>query len=171
MKRIFIFILTLSLCAFSVGARAEITIEDAFSPSQGATDLIVKTIDGAHTTIRVAAYGFTSKPIAEALIAAHRRGVDVEAVLDMKANRRYGMSWFLAENGIPVRPNGRYAILHDKFMIVDDEKLELGSFNYTKSAEIRNAENVLVIAGQKNIVRDYANQWNRLWSEGETLSD
>ena len=142
-------------------------IEDAFSPYQGATDLILKTIDHAHHAIRVAAYGFTSKPIAEALVAAHRRGVDVEAVLDEKANRSRGLAGYLSANGVPVRLNGHYAILHDKFMIVDWRKLELGSFNYTSSAETRNAENVIVISGHKKIIRDYAGQWDRLWGEGE----
>ena len=51
-------------------------IQDAFSPRQGATALVVHTIDDARHTLRVAAYSFTSRPIADALIAARQRGVD-----------------------------------------------------------------------------------------------
>jgi len=146
---------------------AGVWVEDAFSPHRGATELIIKTIDEARHSIHVAAYGFTSRPIAEALVEAHERGVDVAVVLDKRANRRHGVARLLAMHGIPVRLNGHYAILHDKFMIVDRRKLELGSFNYTRSAESRNAENVLVIAGQAKLIRDYGREWHRLWDEAE----
>jgi hypothetical protein len=49
-------------------------VEIAFSPSGGATELVVKTIESAKTSVRVAAYSFTSKPIAQAL--AKKRGID-----------------------------------------------------------------------------------------------
>ena len=165
MRKLIILIVFGALLAATPAHAERTSIEDAFSPHQGATAMIVKTINSAHHSICVAAYGFTSKPIAEALIVAHRRDVDVEAVLDMKANRHYGLAGILNANGIPVRLNGHYAILHDKFMIIDHRKLELGSFNYTRSAESRNAENVLVISGHKKLIRDYAQQWSRLWNE------
>ena len=49
----------------------------AFSPNGGATDLVVRTIESAHHTILMAAYTFTSRPIAAALVKARQRGVDV----------------------------------------------------------------------------------------------
>jgi hypothetical protein len=110
-------------------------VEVAFSPDRGATALVVRTIDSAKTSIRVAAYSFTSKPIAEALLDAHRRGIDVEVVVD-KSNvtARYTAATFLANQGVPVRVDYRYAIMHDKFIIVDGEAVETGSFNFTQSA-------------------------------------
>ena len=54
--------------------------EVAFSPHGGAAELVVKTIGDARKSIRVAAYGFTSKPIAVALLDARKRGVDVKVV-------------------------------------------------------------------------------------------
>ena len=166
MKKLILTLLFATLIA-SLPAHATVEIEDAFSPHQGATALVVKTINEATSSIRIAAYGFSSKQIANALLAAHNRGVDVEAVLDMKANRARGIGGYLASNGIPIRLNGHYAILHDKFMIIDNAKLELGSFNYTKSAELRNAENVIVISGKPDIVRDYQAQWTKLWNEAD----
>lgn len=146
-----------------------LTAEDAFSPRGGATDLIISTIGDAHKTIRVAAYAFTSKPIAEALVAAHDRGVAVQVVLDMKANLRQGVGPYVATHGVPIRLNGHYAILHDKFMVIDDKTLELGSFNYTASAEKRNAENVLVLHDVGTLAADYTREWQRLWDEGQPL--
>ena len=62
---------------------AQGTQEVAFSPNAGATELVVKVIDAARQSIRLAAYSFTSKPIAEALVAAHKRGI-VHCVLNAK---------------------------------------------------------------------------------------
>lgn len=61
-------------------------LEDAFSPHQGASDLIIKTIANARESIDVAAYSFTSMAIAEALINAHRKGIEVRVVLDKSRN-------------------------------------------------------------------------------------
>jgi phosphatidylserine/phosphatidylglycerophosphate/cardiolipin synthase-like enzyme len=152
----------------SAPARAsDIVIEDAFSPHQGATQLIVRTISDARRSIRVAAYSFSSRAIGEALVAARRKGVDVRVVLDKRQTSARSLVSFLIWNGVPTRKNSRYAIMHDKFMIIDGNILELGSFNYTKAAEDRNAENVLVIRNTPRIIQDYTTQWERLWREAE----
>jgi phosphatidylserine/phosphatidylglycerophosphate/cardiolipin synthase-like enzyme len=143
----------------------EANITDAFSPKQGATELVVSTIGKAQETVRVAAYSFTSKPIANALVEAQQRGVDVRVVLD-KSQRKRSLWGFLKDSGVPVRINSHYAIMHNKFMIIDAKVLELGSFNYTKSAEEKNAENVLVLHNRTKIIKDYMAQWEKLWDEG-----
>lgn len=143
-------------------------LEDAFSPNQGATALVIKTIGTAKKSIHVAAYSFTSRPIADALVAAHDKGVDVEVVLDKSQRRgRNTLVPFLREHHIPTRINSHYAIMHDKTMIIDGETLELGSFNYTNAAEEKNAENVLVIHDNKKIIQDYERQWQILWNQGK----
>ena len=101
-------------CVLEFSARAATgsvpATEVAFSPSGGATDLVVKTISEARQSIRVAAYSFTSKPISEALLEAHKRGVDVRVVADKsQATARYTAVTFLANMGVPVRLDYRYA--------------------------------------------------------------
>ena len=152
--------------ASSLAATDGIILEDAFSPHQGATELVIKPINEAKKSIRVAAYSFTSKPIADALVAAHDNGVDVEVVLD-KSQHKGHMMKYIKDHGIPTRINYKYSIMHNKFMVIDEKTLELGSFNYTAAAEKRNAENVLVIQGSTKIVQDYNSQWNKLWLESE----
>ena len=162
-------ILIVFMCVLSFSAQPyakEQAITDAFSPRQGATELVVGTIDKARQSVRVAAYSFTSRPIADALVQAHQRGVDVEVVLD-KSQRKRSLAGFLKSSGIPVRINSHYAIMHNKFMIIDAKVLELGSFNYTQSAEEKNAENVLVLRNRSKVIKDYAAQWQKLWNEGE----
>jgi phosphatidylserine/phosphatidylglycerophosphate/cardiolipin synthase-like enzyme len=66
--------------------------------------------------------------------------------------------------------NDRYAIMHNKFMIIDGITLETGSFNFTKAAERRNSENVLVIHDDPQLVKDYMQQWENLWQQGKDFT-
>jgi phosphatidylserine/phosphatidylglycerophosphate/cardiolipin synthase-like enzyme len=103
-------------------------IEVAFSPHGGAEALVLKTIESAKVSIRVAAYGFTSKPISLALLNAHKRGIDVRVVVDKSnATARYTAATFLANLGVPERVDRQYAIMHNKFIVVDGETVETGS--------------------------------------------
>jgi phosphatidylserine/phosphatidylglycerophosphate/cardiolipin synthase-like enzyme len=146
------------------------TIEVAFSPNMGATDLVVKAIGEAHHSIRVAAYSFTSKPIAQALLEAHKRGVDVKVVVDKsQAKAKYTSATFLANVGIPTRIDHRYAIMHSKFIVIDGVNVETGSFNFTSAAEHRNAENVLVLRNDPAVAKTYSDEWAKLWDESEAL--
>jgi phosphatidylserine/phosphatidylglycerophosphate/cardiolipin synthase-like enzyme len=144
-------------------------VEVAFSPDRGATELVVKTIGEAQAAIQVAAYSFTSKPVAQALLEAHKRGIDVRVVVDKSnATARYTAATFLANQGVPVRVDYRYAIMHDKFIIVDGVTVEEGSFNFTAAAESRNAENVLVLHDPA-VAKTYGQEWDRLWAESEEM--
>ena len=112
-----------------------------FSPRGGCTQLIVDTLADAHSTVLVQAYSFTSEPIAQALIEAHARGVDVEVILD-KSQRTEddARTRPLLDAGIPVRSDAVHAIAHNKVMVIDGDTVITGSFNFTKAAEERNAE-------------------------------
>jgi len=93
------------------------------------------------------------------LVDAHKRGVKVEAILD-KSNRtgRYSSADFLAYAGIPTMIDAAHAIAHNKIMIIDGETVITGSFNFTKAAEGRNAENLLVIK-DKDLAGKYIENW------------
>jgi phosphatidylserine/phosphatidylglycerophosphate/cardiolipin synthase-like enzyme len=104
--------------------------------------------------------------VANALLAAHKRGVDVQMVVDRAHNgtRSSGTSpaGFLAANGIPVRIDFTHKIQHQKVMIIDTT-VQLGSFNYTTSAEFSNSENVLVLRGNPQLARKFMENWQQLW--------
>lgn len=168
--RVFLIILLalLTTSVANVSAEPNTSIDVAFSPNAGATEAIVSLITEAKHSIRLAAYSFTSKPIARALMEAHKRGIDVQVVLD-KSNKttRYTSATFIANVDIPVRINSQYAIMHNKYMVVDGTTVETGSFNYTSAAEIKNAENVLVIRGNPELANSYLKNWKQLWDEAE----
>lgn len=140
------------LCPCYAGA-ADLVLNNAvtnvyFSPDGGAQKAIIRHIDEATREILVQAYLFTSKPIQSALIRAHKRGVEVEMVLDRadQKDRKYVTAKAFKAGGTPVWLDSKHPCSHNKIMIIDREKIITGSFNFTYSAEARNAENILVIS-------------------------
>lgn len=149
--------LNLKLPASSGGSgRGHPTIQVYFSPRGGCTEAVVEELRGAQKTVRVQAYSFTSRDIAAALRDAKRRGVDVEIVLD-KSNEtsQYSAATFMANAGIPTYIDAEHAIAHNKIMVIDGETVITGSFNFTKAAETRNTENLLIIKNAPDLVRQY----------------
>jgi phosphatidylserine/phosphatidylglycerophosphate/cardiolipin synthase-like enzyme len=146
-------------------------LEVSFSPHGGCTALVVKVIDSAKTSIRVLAYSFTSAPIAKALVDAHKRGVDVQVVVDKsQKSAKYTSANFVANAGIPVRIDSKHAIAHNKVIIVDGHTVQQGSFNYTKTAEESNGENVLVNWDNRKLAEVYLNNWKRHWDHSEAVA-
>jgi len=132
------------------------TIDAYFSPRGGATEAIVKEIGSAKSEILLQAYSFTSKPIAKALVDAHKHGVKIEAVLDKSQRKeKYTSADFVANAGIPTFIDSAHAIAHNKIIIIDRSTLITGSFNFTMAAEEKNAENLLVIKGNKPLLDRY----------------
>jgi len=128
-----------------------------FSPHGGCTEAICKAIGEAKKKVRIQAYSFTSAPVAKALIDAQKRGVEVIAVLD-KSNRsdRYSSATFLKNQGAAVVIDASHQIAHNKIILIDDDVLITGSFNFSKNAEENNAENVLIIREHPEVFSRYA---------------
>lgn len=142
-----------------------------FSPSGTALQAVVRAIGSAQHTIVVAAYEFTSDEVAQALVDAAARGIKVWIVLDDKAaHEKASKAAWVSERGVQVRTDRRYAILHHKFLVVDRTTVETGSFNYTASANKRNAENALVLYNVPELADRYLTEWTRLWDESQTLT-
>ena len=72
---------------------------------------------------------------------------------------------YLSSQGVPVFRNENYAAMHHKFMVSDENHIQLGSFNYTASAAVRNAETALVIRNSPILAGIYRDEWLRLSSE------
>jgi phosphatidylserine/phosphatidylglycerophosphate/cardiolipin synthase-like enzyme len=169
MKKINLVILLFITLVFSVqiGHTSDITlpkdtpIKVYFSPQGGCTEAIISQIDQAKSEILVQAYSFTSAPIAKALVTAHKRGVKVLAILDKsQRSEKYTSATFLTNAGIPTYIDDKHAIAHNKIMIIDKAVVITGSFNFTKAAEEKNAENILIISS-KELARLYLENWQK----------
>jgi phosphatidylserine/phosphatidylglycerophosphate/cardiolipin synthase-like enzyme len=130
-----------------------------FTPGQDCEGVVVATIRAAQREILVQAYSFTSPEISKALIDAHRRGVTVKVVLDKsQRSEKYSSADFLANQGISVVIDARHAIAHNKVMVLDNIRVISGSYNYTRSAQERNAENLMVLR-DAGLAKMYAENW------------
>ncbi|UIW20929.1 phospholipase D family protein (plasmid) [Serratia entomophila] len=154
----------------SLPVKASPTFSVGFSPSHSAKAAVMEVINHAQQTLNVEAYSFTDKDLARALLVAKKRGVVVRVIADRKANSdRYTAVTFMANNGLNVRLNDKYAIFHNKIILADGHTLQTGSYNYSSSADKRNAENVLVVRNQPQLVTVYQQEFERLWLESQPL--
>ena len=145
------------------------SFEVGFSPKRNALEVVMSVILAAESEILVAAYSFTCKDIAHALVEARKRGVAVRVIVDHAQNSDeqggYKAVDFLASEGIPVHRSENYAAMHHKFMVADGQHVQLGSFNYTSSANLRNAETALAFRNAPALAQIYRTEWLRLSSE------
>ena len=168
MQRFIVRLIFLGLLIFPISAypassvlQIDTPVQVCFSPNEGCTDAIIREIDHAKTEILVQAYSFTSAPIAKALVDAHKHGVMVQAVLDKsQRSEKYTSATFLTNAGIPTYIDDKHAIAHNKIMIIDREIVITGSFNFTKAAEEKNAENVLIIRN-RDLAKIYTDNWEK----------
>jgi phosphatidylserine/phosphatidylglycerophosphate/cardiolipin synthase-like enzyme len=149
------------------------SIEALFSPWDDIQGAIVDALREARRTIHVQAFVFTSRTLAKALIEAHARGVRVEVLADGEQVWRMDNSRIpnLAAAGIPVALEFRYASAHNKIMLIDAEGkapvVLTGSYNFTWSAQAKNAENLLILRGDRPLMRRYFENWRRHRAEAE----
>lgn len=124
-------------------------IELSFLPDdRKGSQRIKQLIRSAKKTIRIAMFTWTRYDMAKELISAQKRGVKVEVVLDNSSAK--GASIKIAEllkkEGVPLAySNAGSALLHHKFMWIDDNLLEIGSANWTKAAFTQNDDCFLIL--------------------------
>ncbi|WP_454765810.1 phospholipase D family nuclease [Cupriavidus campinensis] len=123
-------------------------------------EMLIDAIHGTRRKLLIQAYSFTNAQIAKAVADAHHRGVDVRVIVDKsQVSERYTSATFLKNAGIPVVVDTKPAIAHNKVMVFDDQAVFTGSFNFTKSAQERNAENGMLIRGDAAVVKAYTDNW------------
>lgn len=139
------------------------TVELAFTPGGAADRLVIGAIREARREIRVQAFSFTHRAIADALIDARQRGVSVEVIADAEQTRRIRTSVVdhLAQGGIPVWLDDEHDAAHNKIMIMDAATVVTGSYNFTHAAQYRNAENILILRGNPGLAAAYLDNWRR----------
>jgi phosphatidylserine/phosphatidylglycerophosphate/cardiolipin synthase-like enzyme len=147
------------------------TVQVLFTPWDDAEGALIKVIGAARHSIHVQAYIFSSRNLGWALGEAKQRGVHVEMLADAEQVTKNDRSLVRAlhDSGIPIWLEVRYANAHNKIMLIDAEDAEpvvvTGSYNYTFSAQARNAENLVIMRGNAPLARAYLDNWRRHQAE------
>jgi phospholipase D len=136
-----------------------------FSRVEQCDDLIINYISRANKTIYVAMFSFTNNRLADALIKAKNRGVEVIVVLERSqvGSRSYTHINLMLAN-ITVKLDGNPAYMHHKFAVIDGVIVITGSYNWTDSAEDRNDENLIIIADGR-VAEKYIKEFRRVLGE------
>jgi phosphatidylserine/phosphatidylglycerophosphate/cardiolipin synthase-like enzyme len=170
---LFAALVLLSMAPTGMAPAATADIEVGFSPDGTAEALVLRVIKGARQSVRLAGYAFTAPAVVRALIAAQRRGVDVQVVVDDKGNDNkasVAALSLLVNAGIPTRLVSSFPIQHSKYIVIDGQHVQTGSYNYTVAAARYNSENVLVMWNCPDLARIYLDNWQRLFDAGQPVT-
>lgn len=136
-------------------------IQVRFSPGGHCTEFAIQAIQAAQKSILVHAYAFTSPDISDALVDMYKKGIKVQILVDhSQLTARSSQVPKVFHAGVPISIDKVTGIAHNKVMIIDDEYVLTGSFNWTLAAETRNAENLLLIK-DKDINSIYRQNWKQ----------
>jgi len=117
-----------------------------FCPQDDCADNLIKRIDSADSNIFIAVYSFTHDKVADALVRAKEKGVEVKVVFDsVQGSNSSSDDEFLASKGIEVFSRDGSGSMHNKYAIIDMGLVATGSFNYSMNADTKNEENLLFV--------------------------
>jgi phosphatidylserine/phosphatidylglycerophosphate/cardiolipin synthase-like enzyme len=142
-------------------------IETYFTRKDGNLDkILIKEMNAAQKNLNVAIYSITKEDIANAIMDAKKRGVDVKIITDKQESKTKYQKVILdklKQDGIPIKINSHPGIMHLKLSIIDDKIACGGSYNYTANATKENDENLIVMR-DSNIVKEYSDEFNSMWN-------
>lgn len=145
-------------------------LEVYFSPNGWCMYAVISEINKAQTTIDVAMYYFTSREIAQALIKAKERHVEVRIILDKSQEEQsFSKSRYLLQRGFKVRYHTGEGLMHNKFVVIDGRVLITGSYNWTATAEKKNEENLIIIKDD-GVIKQYAERFEYIWDGGRNAN-
>lgn len=154
------------LITFSEG---DTTVSILFASEGNVIEAVANAVREADSDVRFMTFVFSSDSLGEAMIEAIGRGVNVQGVFE---NRNSTASWSMLPPvhcaGGHVRQDGNRYVLHHKVIIIDDDTVVTGSFNFSGNASQSNDEN-LVIIKNTDIAGFYLDEWQRMWDNAEDL--
>ncbi|MCP4134342.1 MAG: hypothetical protein GY754_25430 [bacterium] len=140
-----------------------LAIDAYFSPEDMVEDVIISRIEKARKSIRFMAFSFTSKKISETIIKKHKQGIPVYGIFETRgAKSKYAEYVKMLIEGLPVKLDKNRYTMHHKVIIIDDEQVITGSFNFSKNANLKNDENTIIIKN-RSIAEKYVQEFNRLY--------
>lgn len=136
-----------------------------FSPGEDCRRKLLDLLASARKSLAISVFTISDNRLADAIVAAHKRGLEVRLITDNDKSLDEGSDIeSLAAQGVEVRMDKSPNHMHHKFALIDDHTLVTGSFNWTRSASDFNQENILV-TNEPVLVAAYAMEFEGLWQE------
>jgi phosphatidylserine/phosphatidylglycerophosphate/cardiolipin synthase-like enzyme len=122
-------------------------IEVFFSPSDRPSSRLKELLSEARQSIYFLAFSFTSDTLGKAIVERAKAGVTVAGVMEAsQVESNTGTEWDRFQKaGLDVRQDGNPKNMHHKVIIIDEQIVVTGSYNFSANAERTNDENLLII--------------------------
>lgn len=154
-----------SLAVETVNFTDDAKWQTCFTPQQKCGDFLVSVLNEAKKSIYLQAYVLSSQPIADALVHAHQRNVEIKVLVDnSQLEVPYSKIGFLAANNIAVYADVYATLAHNKVIIIDKNTTITGSYNLSNAADKRNIENLILIK-DSNVTRSYLDNFIMRYQE------
>jgi phosphatidylserine/phosphatidylglycerophosphate/cardiolipin synthase-like enzyme len=134
------------------------------SQRTGGVDIpLAEAIDSARISVDVAAYSLSLNSIRDALIQAYNRGVQVRVVMESD-NLERSDPQKIKDAGIPILGDRREGLMHDKFIVIDNSEVWMGSMNFTDSGTYDDNNNLMRIRSVK-VAEDYTKEFDEMFND------
>lgn len=138
-------------------------IKTSFSPGEDCLNDIIELIQSGEKFLDVCVFTISDNRIADELVKAFDRGVDVRIISDNEKMNDIGSDiQYLWDKGLSVKIDMSPYHMHHKFMIVDEQRVITGFYNWTKSAAQYNHENTVIIESEE-LSRRFSDMFSELW--------
>jgi cardiolipin hydrolase len=144
-------------------------IQIAFSPGPDCRKMIISEIANSEDTLDICVFTISDNQIKDAIISAHHRGIQVRIISDNFKMYDEGSDISeLSSEGIEVKVDASEFHMHHKFMVVDAKRLLTGSYNWTRTAELQNSENIIVLE-DISISGKFLVEFEKLWENSDII--
>ncbi|KAJ2339566.1 hypothetical protein IWW50_006235 [Coemansia erecta] len=148
-------------------AKSDVYVRSYFFPSENSFDALVQFLDSAHTSLDICVFNITDNGVANAIIAAKRRGVDVRIISDDEQLKCKGsdVERLQEDHGIPFKTdNDPSKFMHSKFAVIDRRAVWCGSYNWTVAGRRQNNEAV-ICTNDPDTAHAFSSEFERLWDQ------
>jgi phosphatidylserine/phosphatidylglycerophosphate/cardiolipin synthase-like enzyme len=144
----------------------ETRIDVFFSPDDGVLSALIPLLDSAEQSIHFLAFSFTSNELGDIIRAKAEEGLTIAGVMDQEqVSSNQGTEFDPFQQAkLDVLIDGIPGQMHHKVIIVDEKIVAFGSYNFSKSAEERNDENLLIIY-DADIAKQFILEFGRVWDQ------
>jgi phosphatidylserine/phosphatidylglycerophosphate/cardiolipin synthase-like enzyme len=143
--------------------------EAVFSRGDSIAEVVEDFILSATESVYAAVYRFNSRRIARALSDARRKGIEIRLVVDKsRYERSRATQELLAKADFPFRlaqgRDGEGSKMHHKFVVLDEQVVLTGSYNWTYASEEKNHEGLLVLKDAA-VIEAHLREFHELWDD------
>ena len=143
--------------------------EDCASEDNGGLYRIIELIRNAESSVKIASFSFTHEKLADELLKADIKGIDISVLTERKQRNVQGAQYArLKDFGLNIRVDGNKNNMHNKFIVIDGKIVVTGSPNFSFSGFNRNDENMLIIFNEE-LALGFVKEFDSIFGEGEAI--